>query len=158
MGRPVSAVGPNGEKIYYAYLYDQYIKLITIGGKAVQGELYTPFWENRTRGNARGIYFKKGKNWGVLGVMKNKRGGEVFYTLKDENENLILDMSLAFDKQNQLLSEKYNDGKQIFSNSTKSRGSTERMLAQQVAAQVERAQWDKLKEQLTQWYLNQPEK
>lgn len=158
LGRPVLAVGPNGEKIYYAYLYDQYIKLITIGGKAVQGELYTPFWENRTRGNARGIYFKKGKNWGVLGVMKNKRGGEVFYTLKDENENLILDMSLAFDKQNQLLSEKYNDGKQIFSNSTKSRGSTERMLAQQVAAQVERAQWDKLKEQLTQWYLNQPEK
>ncbi|MBP5616844.1 MAG: hypothetical protein J6X06_03530 [Elusimicrobiaceae bacterium] len=90
LGRPVRAVGPNGEDIYYEYKYNERFRLVIKDGKTLAFESFKEMycddgamctWEKSS------WFLVPPKRWGVLEMTIDKEeGGNVTYTESDVDQ------------------------------------------------------------------------
>ena len=121
--RPVLTEGPNGEKIYYAYLYEGYVRLAVKEGKALWSEERTSFYSMASsvkdvrwsfkkdgvattlrliqKGNQFLVSYKEhpllGKRTFSLNMLLNRKGEILFFTW-DENDQRLFSEQLASGK------------------------------------------------------------
>ena len=158
--RPVLAVGPRGEKIYYAYFYDTWVKLAVLGGKAVRGEIFQPetVSSNRQKITHRSVYAKKGDRVVVLVASYNTKGGKASYVEISNAKEALLEMTLYFDKKGQVISAFYSEPNPRL-DMLKKKAPQEvygvlahSSLLNEVADKTKQAQKNHLQQQLAQWF------
>lgn len=102
-GRTVFAQGPDGEEIYYSYVYDKRIRLVTRKGRVLLGEVTTAEWEKgRLRQKTQMNYFGEEGGCSMAGWRKEGRGknkkGSAFYEKHDSSGSITESRYVDFNR------------------------------------------------------------
>ena len=119
-GRPVFALGPAGEEIYYSYVYEKTIRLVTKRQTVLSAEVSNVKEDKKSSGKMNKAFTKYFGEGGVISVVgfvrpaqaKNSKEGLAFY-ISDFNERRISDsVYLNFNRKGKLTGNK-TDTKRI---------------------------------------------
>lgn len=160
LNRPVLSQGPNGEKIYYMYLYDTALRLVTQNGKHLMVEDRTTLAENGKRLRRRSVWFYANGREAFLHSDQAGSKGVVHYSEGKNGELVSLDM--RFNKKNHFAlwsGSKVENAHFPRVQKPVAQSALARRLSGKITKQVEKklseAQKQRLAEQVAQWYFNE---
>lgn len=135
-GRPLRMQGSQGEDIYYAYVYDQYTRLVTKNGKVLLAEIKTVRYPNLQKGKKENVFIRSFGEDGHVSAIEYRRpvrgrgkAGVAIYQKGLEQDKLLLHIYLEFDRQGRIIDQFVN-----FKDAAKT--GSNNVLAQQMQRQI----------------------
>ena len=164
LGRPVLAYGAGGEKIYYAYRFEERISMAVKNGKALWVEIDYSVWDKRKKMHGTIFHFQKDGIASVAGIFYCKRKeGTIYYAEEPTAGKTTFEMELTVGKKGRLTEklrkEEYSplEGKDSSAEKELKDNPNDRIVsASQIRHQVQNqfgnSRWKLLKEQMLTWF------
>lgn len=160
-GRPVKALGPNGETIYYAYLYDRTERLSLKDGRALNFVTLVKYPSKQRSGSLKSYKDMVFGQKGTLCMLKTrvitKQGYTSEYAEGIEKPELTLYIKRGYNRQGRLLTSQYSNPtapKMKQAPALQSAAGIAAMgqhLSQKMGRQVEATRQNRLENQVDQW-------
>lgn len=163
-GRVALAQGPNGEKIFYSYIYDKRIRLVTHSGRVLLAEITQPLqMASRSYKYGQINYYGEAGNISVVGWKKAGKGknkeGVAFYELYSPSGFLLELLSLQFEKNGRpynSLFKQYDVSRSDPAHASASETAENYHITKDIMDEIDRdIEYTRKKEMLREWYLGQ---
>lgn len=156
LGRPVLSVGPGGEKIYYSYRFEEYLRLVVQGKDALLAEQESYSGKGRKKVKYKTALFKKNGHWAqVTASYSPNKAGRLEYQEFEPQEESEVHLWLAFDKKGTLTQSYAEQSRLSDCRSLEMPARPSEMKAQTLLfldANVILSMREQLKKQLAEWF------
>lgn len=154
LNRVVFSQGGNGEKIYYSYLYEQQIRMVTKDGQLLIVDAKVPKWNNSLL--KRKVIIKQFLTFGTgdsianLSMENKRKGAKIEYQEINSKNKITEDLTLEFDEKGNIME---NNPLGSTAAASFSAGDMYGALGGRVSQSLHEQKNQKLRDQIRNWYL-----